>query len=456
MIIDNTTPISKIASDAAFQKMFDDIQGNILKAHARPHVQLLFLRFIQDANAIKQWIRNRVSLIVTSFSEQLATSADLKNLRVFEDKGFCSFSLSKKGYTHLQIQNQPSDASFAKGLGNGTITNDPAKTEWQEAYQNDIHALLILGHTESTGLTNLETNIKKILNGFAAIVAEEHGEALPGEKEHFGFADGRSQPRFFIEDIAKEGPVSNWDPFAPLSNALIRDVNGRVFNGGIIGDGDFPVDDFSGTHSYGSYLVFRKLEQDIDGWNAEVMNVASALHENPDLIGTYAVGRFKDGTPAINHNTSQGSNPIENDFDYSADMTGSKCPFHAHIRKSNPRGDTTRKFGVPLEKEKEHRISRRGIPYVDINVNKGLLFMCYQGSIVNQFDFMQNNWVDNPDFLNTDNGIDAVIGQGNNLNKNWPTIYGGNGRQTLSFGKFVHMKGGEYFFTPSISFLKTV
>ena len=456
MIINNINPLSKIASDATFKKLYDDIQGNILKSHARPNVQLLFLNFSQHGQLIKNWIREKISPIVTSFSDQLNLSADLKSLRVFDDNGFCSFSLSKKGYDHLQILNQPDDISFQKGLGNGTITNDPQKTNWEDKYQEQIHAVIILGHTEKKAFKTLTARIKSILNGFATVVAEETGEAIPGEKEHFGFSDGRSQPRFFIEDIAREGAVTNWNPFAPLSNALVKDSNGKAFDGGITGNGDFPVEDFTGNHSYGSYLVFRKLEQDIDGWNNAVAQLSTSLNSPVELAGAYAVGRFKDGTPVTNHSTAQAANPIENDFDYAADMAGAKCPFHAHIRKANPRGDTIRKFGVPLEAEKEHRISRRGIPYIDNNEKKGLLFMCYQNSIVKQFDFMQNRWVDDTNFLNPGVGIDDVIGQGTTTDKNWPVSHGAATTKSLPFGKFVTMKGGEYFFTPAISFLKTI
>ncbi|HMB05971.1 MAG TPA: hypothetical protein VKP69_19835, partial [Isosphaeraceae bacterium] len=50
-------------------------------------------------------------------------------------------------------------------------------------------------------------------------------------------------------------------------------------------------------------------------------------------------------------------------FNYADDMAGSRCPFQAHIRKVNPRGDTVRFFEGDSEFERNHRIVRRGVPF---------------------------------------------------------------------------------------------
>lgn len=86
--------------------------------------------------------------------------------------------------------------------------------------------------------------------------------------------------------------------------------------------------------------------------------------------------------------------------------------------------------------------------------------MCYQSEIANQFEFMQNSWADNGNFLRPGTGLDSVIGQpppgGNPGTPQWPKPHGGPGTVREPFANFVHLRGGEYFFTPSISFLKTL
>lgn len=98
--------------------------------------------------------------------------------------------------------------------------------------------------------------------------------------------------------------------------------------------------------------------------------------------------------------------------------------------------------------------------------DRGLVFVCYQTSIPNQFEFVQSKWANNPDFIfgkkHPDGtpvtvGIDPIIGQSNAPNRarttdepvsNYPT---GNVRSTLNEAQdFVIPTGAGYFFMPSI------
>jgi deferrochelatase/peroxidase EfeB len=63
----------------------------------------------------------------------------------------------------------------------------------------------------------------------------------------------------------------------------------------------------------------------------------------------------------------------------------------------------------------QHRILRRGIPYgpefnptSPDNVDRGLLFLCYQASIVNQFQFLMQDWVNSVTAARP-SGLDPVI-----------------------------------------------
>lgn len=148
--------------------------------------------------------------------------------------------------------------------------------------------------------------------------------------------------------------------------------------------------DFSSSHSYGSYLVFRKLEQAVVSVDSQLLRNPTA--NRPDLVGAYAVERFQDGTPLISFGSSPGT--TTNNFDFTADRTGSKCPIHSHIRKSNPICESP--GGVDFDRRV--RITRRGIPYVEPGSedNKGLLFINQTLKI--RSTFIQYQWVDNRNF----------------------------------------------------------
>ena len=133
------------------------------------------------------------------------------------------------------------------------------------------------------------------------------------------------------------------------------------------------------------------------------------------------------------------------------------CPLAAHIRKTNPRDG--------LDKTKFARIVRNGIPYgTEFSVDKtsklrGLLFACYQSSIDNGFKFIQKTWSNNPDFpqWRTSSGYDPIIGQPPNDGNLQTTMFDAKDEDAVpglgDYPKLVTMKGGEYFFVPSISAL---
>ena len=90
-----------------------------------------------------------------------------------------------------------------------------------------------------------------------------------------------------------------------------------------------------------------------------------------------------------------------NDFQYEfpGDPQGqARCPFAAHVRKTNPRNDLEQQ-GIPVQPQ---RILRRGIqfgPEVSdqernsgkTSQERGLLFLSYQSNITNGFNFIQQS-----------------------------------------------------------------
>ena len=159
-------------------------------------------------------------------------------------------------------------------------------------------------------------------------------------------------------------------------------------------------------------------------------------------------------------NTNIGKDPHENNHFEFKHGDNSKCPAGAHIRKTYPRGD------LKDEVIDKNRIIRRGIPYgneVDKSPHgeRGLLFVCYQSDLANGFDFLQKNWANNASFFGGPNtGLDAVIGQSNTQHT---VEMAGFNPQDLNrlqvfhgINRFVIPKGGEYFFVPSITALRTM
>jgi Dyp-type peroxidase family len=450
-----------------YHKLLENLQANILKSHGRDESNHLLIHFIGDSERVKNWIRNFSEEFVTSARKQLNDTEEFKHGNPGGLVG--SFYLSAKGYSFLGIdtngfEGSDSGGSFRNGMKHRQFkllfpNRDPRPSEWEEPYQGEIHAMVVLADDSDTTLQKKTSEVLGGLREIAQVPAIEHGKVLRNEKgesiEHFGYVDGRSNPVFLRQDIDKEingGGIDKWDPSAPLRLVLIDDPFSHE------------------EDSYGSYLVFRKLEQDVIGFNEDVLKLSRRLGTNQALAGAFAVGRFKDGTPVTLQNTD--SLGAVNNFEYlENDGSGGQCPFHAHIRKANQRGANP---AMSDEEERDRRIVRRGVPYGDplvqqenrTSIKRGLLFMCFQSDISRQFEFIQRVWADNPNFpefllipgLNT--GDDSVIGQHPRGLQKWPKAWGVQrrivGRLRFNFSGHVTLRGGEYFFAPSLSFLKNV
>ncbi|MGI5127025.1 Dyp-type peroxidase [Pseudonocardia sp. CA-107938] len=447
--------------DPEAEAFLDGIQGNILRSHGRDFSAHLLLRMAGDAEAARRWI--------TAFATERVTSAAtaLRQTRAFREYGgpgapFALFALAPDGYRALGFTDaqlptpddrfNPSfgDRYFRLGMkGQATIVprraNDPDVSAWEPPYRQQIHAMVLLADDDKARLDTSVAEVAASAAGVFDVLTVERGARLTqkfprGELtiEHFGFQDGVSQPLMIKQDIdaevARRG-AEHWDPRAPLSLALLREPGGGL----------------------GSFLVFRKLEQDVKGFRDAVGDLANRTGADAEDLAAMAVGRRRDGTPLVPTTTLvDGADP--NDFHYDLDPVGRQCPLFAHIRKTNPRGDVPRYIAPgTAEFERARRIVRRGITYGERpdladppvgdppSTGVGLLFLCF-GSNIDQF-MIQQDGADSDHFVRSDVGVDAIIGQHPDpLPQRW---FG----TAFPMANFVTMKGGEYFFAPSMTFL---
>ena len=63
------------------------------------------------------------------------------------------------------------------------------------------------------------------------------------------------------------------------------------------------------------------------------------------------MGRFRDGTPVVLQSTPGQYDPVPNNFNFEKDSLGLRCPFQAHIRRMNPRGERDDSFIPNILKE---------------------------------------------------------------------------------------------------------
>jgi deferrochelatase/peroxidase EfeB len=444
-------------SSADFLK---DIQGNILRAHAREHAAHILIRFRPGASTARDWVAKFGKSEVTSAAAQAAQS------RAFQQTGdggtFANFALSATGYAALGVSLAPVGTAFAPGMKNSAVLQptDPPPSTWEAAYQGELHALAVLADQNVDRLQTVVDRVAKSLAPIADLVHVERGDRIKrvdpraGELTlvHFGFADGVSQPLTIRQDAEKEVErrgMTHWDPGAPLRLLLASDPAG----------------------GWGSYFVFRKLEQNVAAfYKAEAELVQKlGLAKDPRRAEALIVGRYRDGYPAISTQPEPDASP-GNDFNFDDDRFGAVCPYQAHIRKTNPRGDLASAAAMrpPISRDVERgfRIARRGISYGSADYltkgapppkdGVGLLFMSVQGSLAN-FEIQQAG-SDSNDFANVGIGVDATIGHAANpIPQTWiaPSDIDPNAAPVqFTIANFVTLRGGEYFFLPSMGFFQ--
>ncbi len=491
-----------------------DIQSNILFRHGRKHTRNLFLSFIPDLenhptiqNTLRNWLSElKNNNLITSaetakasyiIRKQQKLETLIENSIHFDNEikefGFGSGFLNKGDTIKIDpsnplllkfidtiderlentIQNQydggtviniffssnaykkslrllnesidiPKDRSFDLGMTSGIVRESLIDSElqyWGDNYNDECPKIDMLILIADDIEKRIEEQLNEIINSIPSSIYIkkfiEYGKQLKSKQnkyqpiEHFGYADGLNQPNF-QKDIL--GNINEDKAKIVLAN----DPNG----------------------GYGSYLVYRKLEQHVHKLNSVSEEIAAklSLSKNDidlDLIGAQFFGRFKNGESLSDTDKPQlkPSKKVRSSV-FFTDLDASKCPYHAHIRKINPGKGHTR---AP-------EISRIGIPYGDKIINGhsnfqvGLLFMSIQREI-SQFETIQKR-ANNSDLGKKNSGIDPIIGQYIIDKKNevppqiWNKGYGINRTDTVSHftDKLVNLKGGEYLYAPPISF----
>ena len=386
---------------------------------------------------------------------------------------------------------------------------DAASAEAETLTPLTVHALLLLYTRDAAAADAWAGEVRAALAPAGVAVVHELDLLLDVEaqgisREHFGFADGLSQPKPFglpapVDEsglVLLDGVPAAKDPVqgVPLGEFLIGYQNGHgepapgpVVPRMIGGDPDnvdprparaglpnHPLaEGFADFGINGSYLVVRELKQDVAAfWLSLATNAArlraadpSATHITSEWLAERVIGRGRDGhllCPAGYLAPDHYGLP-DSDYLFSArDAHGLGCPTGSHVRRANPRDalapqPTAEMRETLLQAANNHRILRRGRkfgpkaadPAVADGVDRGLLFMCLNTDIARQFEFVQQTWLLNTSFATLFGESDPLLGPAGPM-----TIRETPLRRTVQVDSYVRMAGGDYFFLPSIPALE--
>ena len=506
-------------------KQQDDIQGNTVPGFNKDHQQFLFYRICRKGSAKRflKWI----APLITSMEEVIAFRRLYRKRRLKlgrDHVDLCSTWINI-AFSHSAIARLTSkkdaaafgDQSFRQGLAERSgYLGDPTSrksrghpSRWLVGGPKDEADITII--VASDGADLLKQTVRKIKDqarrADLELMFEQNGQTLPGDlrgHEHFGFRDGISQPGVrgklsstpgdyitprYMEDtdprrlyMAKPGQFLAW-PGQFLLGEDRQSTESHI-------NSTSPASNFPDWARRGSYLVMRRLSQDVRAFWRFAYAASSTLGMDVTRFASMLVGRWPSGAPVMRvpaaDNPALGGDEFANNhfiFDddtrpsnrpipgypgdtypqATADFLATVCPHFAHVRKVNPR-DTATEMGKP-EDSLTHMILRRGIPFGKPIVkqkrpskalcaaDRGLMFLCYGSTIEDQFEFVQRRWANSRVQPNL-GGHDPIIGQNGSQGSRTRTIDfpTPSGSVKLKFkDEWILPTGGGYFFAPPIS-----
>lgn len=506
----------------------DQIQGDSLAGFRKDHVALMFLRFDeQQLSAVKRWLAELVPYLAR-LSDVAHFNASYRAMKLRRGCDpeltalWVNIAFTAQGLTKLvgAAEVERFETAFRIGAAARAATlGDPSCGAGSPAAwcvggpENEPDAMINVAADLELHLDNERARLGTTFdatNGAVTLIHEDIGNACIAPvkgHEHFGFKDGVSQP-------GVRGTVGSAN--APLTRRLLADddpLSDRFAMPGqpLLQPGEFVVgyprqdpEDPTGEQpepapderepawaDNGSYLVYRRLRQDVAAFNRFIDDgvrqlAAQGIDVGAEQFGAMCVGRWKSGTPiaraphyddpaiAADKYAPQSfffwsdtkpvkwkdpHEPTDNFPAAKMDGDGNVCPLAAHIRKVNPRDEGTDLGGGT--RTLRRRILRRGVTYGPKyepgeaeGVDRGLLFLCYQRSISEQFEFVWRVWSNKTGTPRADAGFDPIIGQNGDRPPDARELYfpvAHDRRATVKIPeRFIISTGGAYLFAPSI------
>jgi Dyp-type peroxidase family len=428
-----------------------DIQGNIVEGYDLAHSLHVFCKIKDARKGIK--FLSRVARIVTTHAEWKSEHRPASSVNL----GMSYAALRRLGLGGIASDQR----AFSEGMKARARLLSDELADWDASWcDGSLDLWIPINASTRTALADSRETIKRLGDGLVEYSTYE----LPGDAllnngrryEHFGFRDGISNP--VVDGFARTaGPGTGmymgngkWRPI-PLGEFLLghRDHSGAATTRS-------TTDMFLRN---GTFVVFRKLRQDVAQFRSYIHRSAARVGWKPDELAAKLVGRTYDGIPLTGlHSSIDGFDQAENEFGFFQDRDGARCPLGAHIRRVNPRDHE--RFPELVAR---HRIIRRGMPYGpalpegvmrDDGNDRGLLFIAVNAHIERQFEFVHRHWINDGASTNQARDRDPVTGaheptsdfaiQGDRRSGRLPAA-------CLSLPKFVTCAGGNYFFMPGLN-----
>jgi Dyp-type peroxidase family len=428
----------------------DDIQHILLTRTPALTGRYEFLTFDQP-EAGRAWITEMLTTVQSAADAVATLPASARWVTLaFTWSGLRALGVSADALASFPAEFREGMAARASILGD---TGANAPEHWVGGLSGeDVHAIAILFARDEPERQRCVSEHDRLLArtpGVRSLSYLDLNATPPFDHahDHFGFRDRLSQPVMI---------GSGEDP-TPGSGAALQPgefILGYPDENGPVVDMPQPED----LSRNGSFMAYRRLREHVALFRDYLTENAETT-QGQELLAAKFMGRWRSGAPLVlapEHDDPElGADPMRNnDFDYQdADPLGYACPLGAHARRLNPRGTA-----VNMNRR---RMIRRGATYgpalphgaPDDGVDRGIAAFIICASLVRQFEFAQNVWINDKFFHELGNEHDPICGtQDGTLDFTVPT------RPIRKVHKglpaFTTLTGGAYFFLPGLRGLR--
>jgi Dyp-type peroxidase family len=459
---------------------FADVQGLLRYGYSGLTDACFLLLRIKDRVAAQAWLRTAPVTSAVECSPPPQTALQV----AFTRSGLEALAVPLNVVQQFApefISGLAGEESRSRRLGDAGA-NAPAQWLWGTAAKTPD--LMVMLYAAPGGLEGWKQKITGEFWEQAFDVIVSLPSAAMSGFEPFGFKDGISQPDIDWEETKKlPGDLPEYSNLTALGEFLLgyRNEYGKYSVRPLLPSGEdasaglLPAEEDPDKRDLarnGSYLVLRQLEQDVGGFWRFLEKHAGGDSAASIRLAEAMVGRRMSGEPLI-----EPAGEDLNQFTYEKDSEGARCPFGAHIRRANPRnGDfpygtrglwqrLLRMAGLHrtsfrddlVSSTRFHRILRRGRAYAAAETqHKGIYFIGLNANISRQFEFVQNAWVMSSKFDGLSEESDPLLGNRLPIAGcpatdmfSLPQEHGPR-RRISGMPQFITVRGGAYFFLPSI------
>jgi Dyp-type peroxidase family len=429
---------------------FDDIQHILLTRAPALTGRYEFLSFGNSAGG-RAWLSAIMDKVQSAAQVRASVGKDNRWVTVaFTWNGLRALSVDDASLATFPQEFKQGMAVRAETLGD-TGVNHP--DNWVGGLASpDLHAIVILFARSEADRERSQAEHAKLVArcGGVKVLSSLDLQAIPPfthAQDHFGYRDRLTQP---VIEGTDEKPT-------PGSGAALKP--GEFILGYPDEDGppaNLPQPEILSRN--GSYMAYRRLEEHVGRFRDFLRENGSTADEQ-ELVAAKLMGRWRSGAPLVlapnKDDPALGADPQRNNnFNYKQmDPLGYAAPLGSHIRRMNPR-DTAANMN-------RRRMIRRGATYgpplpedtPDDGKERGIAAFVICASLIRQFEFAQNVWINDKNFHELGNERDPIIGnQDGTLEFKIPKR---PIRKKISgLPAFTTVRGGAYFFLPGLKALR--